>query len=292
MTFKEAKHLFLEHIELGLGRSLRTVENYDRYLNHFAEITKIERIGQITEPVVHAFRLKLNRQNNLKKNTQNYYLIALRMFLKYLETTGKKCLSPNAVVLAKTGAREIDIISTDELKRLFETTDGETIQAMRDRAIIENLFSTGLRVSELVALKRDIDLTTREVTVRGKGEKVRVVFFSEPAIAAIQAYRNKRKDMSPALFAGEKSKGHLTTRTIERIIANRASQAGISKKVTPHILRHLFATTLLSNGADIRAVQEMLGHSNIQTTQVYTHITNKHLKEVHKNFHKPVNSEQ
>lgn len=285
VKFTQAKHLFLEHIELGLGRSLKTVENYDRYLSHFADLVGIEHIGQITEPVVHTFRLKLNRKGTLKKTTQNYYLIALRMFLKYLETTGRKCLSPNAVVLAKTGTREIDVITADELKRLFDATDGRTIQDLRDRAIIETLFSTGLRVSELVMLKRDIDLTAKEIAVRGKGEKVRVVFFSDPAIAAIHTYRDKREDMSPALFAGRSSNGHLTTRTIERIIANRARQAGISKKVTPHILRHMFATTLLSNGADIRSVQEMLGHANIQTTQVYTHITNKQLKEVHKNFH-------
>lgn len=284
MKFNQAKHLFLEHIELGLGRSLKTVENYDRYLNQFAHLTGVKMIGQITEPVVHTFRLKLNRKGNLKKTTQNYYLIALRMFLKYLETTGKQSLSPNAVVLAKTGSREIDVITTGELKRLFGATDGGKIQDFRDRAIIETLFSTGLRVSELVLLKRDIDLTAKEVAVRGKGEKVRVVFFSDPAIEAIHLYQKKRKDMSPALFAGERSKGHLTARTIERIIANRARQAGISKKVTPHILRHMFATTLLSNGADIRAVQEMLGHSNIATTQVYTHITNKQLKDVHKHF--------
>ena len=284
VKFNQAKHLFLEHIELGLGRSLKTVENYDRYLNQFSSLTGVKTIGQITEPVVHTFRLKLNRKGNLKKTTQNYYLIALRMFLKYLETTGKQSLSPNAVVLAKTGSREIDVITTNELKRLFDATDGGKIQDLRDRAIIETLFSTGLRVSELVLLKREIDLTTKEVAVRGKGEKVRVVFFSDPAIEAIHIYQKKRKDMSPALFAGERSKGHLTARTIERIIANRARQAGISKKVTPHILRHMFATTLLSNGADIRAVQEMLGHSNIATTQVYTHITNKQLKDVHKHF--------
>jgi len=285
VKFAQAKHLFLEHIELGLGRSLKTVENYDRYLSQFANLTGVKQITDITEPMVHSFRLKLNRKGNLKKTTQNYYLIALRMFLKYLETTGRTCLSPNAVVLAKTGTREIDVITTDELKRLFKATDGEHLRDLRDRAIIETLFSTGLRVSELVALKRDIDLTAKEIPVRGKGEKVRVVFFSDPAIVAIHTYRSKRKDMSPALFAGARGAGHLTTRTIERIIANRARQAGISKKVTPHILRHMFATTLLANGADIRSVQEMLGHSNIQTTQVYTHITNKQLKEVHKYFH-------
>lgn len=285
MKFADAKRKFLSHTELGLGRSVKTVENYDRYLTRFADITGAQTIYHITEDTVHNFRLKLNRNEALKKNTQNYYLIALRMFLKYLETTGEKCLSPNAVVLAKTGGREIDVITADELKRLFEATKGKDVKDLRDRAIIETLFSTGLRVSELVELKRDIDLTAREITVRGKGEKVRIVFLSDPAVEAIHNYRNKRKDMSPALFAGEKSKGHVTTRTIERIIANRARQAGISKKVTPHILRHMFATTLLSNGADIRSVQEMLGHANIATTQVYTHITNKQLKEVHKNFH-------
>ena len=284
MDFSRAKHLFLEHIELGLGRSLKTVENYDRYLRHFADVMHIDTIGQITESAVHDFRLKLNRKGNLKKKTQNYYLIALRMLLKYLETTGQKCLSPHVVVLAKVGEREIDVITTEELQRLFEITHGKDLQDLRDYAIIETLFSTGLRVSELVSLKRDIDLTTKEIAVRGKGEKVRVVFFSDSAVEAIHAYQNKRPDMSPALFAG-RGDGHLTTRTIERIVANRARQAGISKKVTPHILRHMFATTLLSNGADIRSVQEMLGHSSIQTTQVYTHITNKQLKEVHKNFH-------
>ena len=285
MKFNEAKHLFLEHIELGLGRSLKTVENYDRYLTRFGTMMKIKDTKQITEPAVHNFRLKLNRANDLKKTTQNYYLIALRMFLRYLETKGEKCFSPSAVVLAKTGMREIDVITTDELRRLFKTVEGNDIQNLRDRAILHTLFSTGLRVSELISLTRDLDLDAEEVTVRGKGEKVRVVFFSDSAIKAIRAYRKNRKDMSTALFAGGREDAPLTTRSVERIVAKRAREAGISKKVTPHILRHMFATTLLSNGADIRAVQEMLGHANIATTQVYTHITNKRLKDIHKNFH-------
>lgn len=290
MRFTTAKDRFLSHTELGLGRSLKTVENYERYLNRFADLMSIERTEQITESIIHDFRLKLNRKRALKKTTQNYYLIALRMFLKYLETTGEKCLSPSAVVLAKTGGREIDVITTNELKRLFETVRGKNMQDLRDRAILETLFSTGLRVSELMSLTRDIDLTAKEVSIRGKGEKVRVVFFSDSAIEAIQTYRRSRKDMSQALFAG-RGDGPLTVRSVERVIANRARQAGISKKVTPHVLRHMFATTLLSNGADIRAVQEMLGHANIATTQVYTHITNKQLREVHRNFHKPIQAE-
>ena len=285
MNFQNAKQKFLEHTELGLGRSLKTVENYDRYLTRFAMFMEVKDTSQITEPLVHMFRLKLNRDGELKKTTQNYYLIALRMFLRYLETTGEKSLSANAVVLAKTGMRDIDINTTDELKRLFKTVEGDTIQDLRDKAILETLFSTGLRVSELTSLKRDLDLKAKEVTVRGKGEKVRVVFFSETAIHAIQTYRNQRKDMSSALFAG-RSTEPLTVRSVERIVARRARQAGISKKVTPHVLRHMFATTLLANGADIRAVQEMLGHTNIATTQVYTHITNKQLKDIHKSFHK------
>ena len=284
MKFSVAKHKFLEHIEIGLGRSLKTVENYDRYLNRFAEVMNIKEVKQITETAVHRFRVKLNRQNTLKKTTQNYYLIALRMFLKYLENKGEKCLSPTAIELAKTSMREIDIITNDELKRLFKTTEGEDMQSLRDRTILETLFSTGLRVSELVALPRGLDLQAREVAIRGKGDKVRVVFFSEKAVQAIQNYKKKRKDMSQALFAG-KGDAALTTRSIERIVAKRAREAGISKKVTPHIIRHMFATTLLSNGADIRAVQEMLGHANITTTQVYTHVTNKRLRDIHKNFH-------
>ena len=287
MRFDDAKRKFLSHTELGLGRSLKTVENYDRYLRRFADAMEIETIYHITEDTVHNFRLKLNREETLKKNTQNYYLIAIRMFLKYLEASGKKCLSPNAVVLAKTGGREIDIITTEELKRLFKTVRGKDVLDLRDKAILETLFSTGLRVSELVSLKRDVDLTSKEITVRGKGEKVRIVFFSDSATEAIQNYKKIRKDMSSALFAG-RGDGALSVRSVERIIAKRARQAGISKKVTPHILRHMFATTLLSNGADIRAVQEMLGHANIATTQVYTHITNKQLKEIHKNFHKSI----
>ena len=285
MKFTAAKQKFLEHIELGLGRSLKTVENYDRYLTKFAAAMHITDTAQIDEETVHRFRLVLNREGGLKKTTQNYYLIALRMFLRHLESTGEACLSPSVVVLAKTGMRDIDVITPDELKRLFKTTEGNGAEHLRDRAILETLFSTGLRVSELLSLKRDVDLATREVVVRGKGEKTRVVFFSDTAIAAIREYRKKRTDMSDALFAG-RGNNPLTVRSAERIVAKRARQAGISKKVTPHILRHMFATTLLANGADLRSVQEMLGHANIATTQIYTHITNKRLKDIHRNFHK------
>lgn len=285
MKFGVAKRKFLEHTELGLGRSLKTIENYERYLNKFAKEMKIEKTEQIDEECIHNFRLILNREHALKKTTQNYYLIGIRMFLRYIESTGEKVMSPTNVVLAKTGVREIDLITNNELKRMFRTTKGKDINDIRNSAILEVLFSTGLRVSELVSLKRNIDLSTHEIAVRGKGEKVRVVFFSEDAIKAIEKYRKKRNDMSDALFAG-RGDNQLTVRSVERIIAKCALKAGVSKKVTPHVLRHMFATTLLSNGADIRAVQEMLGHANIATTQIYTHITNKRLKDIHKNFHK------
>ena len=284
MKFAPLKRKFLEHLEIGLGRSLKTVENYDRYLTRYATAMRITDTNQITGDCIHAFRLTLNRDQNLKKTTQNYYLIALRMFLRYLEETGNKCLSPTAVVLAKTGSRDLDLITPGELSRLFKAVSGSSLQVLRDKAILETLFSTGLRVSELTSLERGMDLSLSEVVVRGKGEKIRVVFLSEQAVKAIQAYRNKRKDMSQALFVNSRGDA-LTTRSVERIVAKYAREAGIAKKVTPHILRHMFATTLLSNGADIRSVQEMLGHASITTTQVYTHVTNKQLKDVHKNFH-------
>ena len=284
MDYNVAKKKFLEHMEVSLGRSLKTIENYDRYLTRFGEIMKINDTKSINEDLIHEFRLKLNR-TGIKKITQNYYLVALRMFLRYIDTKGESTVSPDAIVLAKTGMREIDVITRDELIRLFNSVDGDTLEDIRDRAILHTLFSTGLRISELLALKRDIDLSTKEISVRGKGDKVRVVFLSDEAVSAIESYKKKRNDMSESLFAG-RNNGTLTVRTVERIVSKRACQAGIAKKVTPHILRHMFATTLLTNGADIRSVQELLGHTNIATTQIYTHITNKQLKDVHKNFHK------
>lgn len=282
----KAKRLFLEHVELAAGRSLKTVETYDRYLTYFADTTNISDTADITTKVVHTFRLTINREKGVKKVTQNYYLVALRMFLKFLESQGETCLSPSSIMLAKTGTREIDIITIDELKRLLDSTpESNSLTDSRDRAIIHTLFSTGMRVSELVALQRDIDLREKEVVVRGKGEKVRVVFFSDTAVQAIREYRSKREDMEQALFVGRGGTA-LTTRSVERIVAKRARQAGISKKVTPHVLRHMFATTLLSNGADIRAVQEMLGHAHIATTQIYTHVSNKRLRDTHNQFHR------
>ncbi|MCC7004518.1 tyrosine-type recombinase/integrase [Candidatus Nomurabacteria bacterium] len=300
-NLEQLKREFLEYIEIEKGRSLKTVENYDHYLTRFIGFLKSTDPKAITSEAMREYRLWLNRQstgNNratgltLKKKTQNYYLIALRAFLKYLAKREVKTLSPEHIELAKVGERQIDLISANELKNLLEAPKGEDIKTLRDKAILELLFSTGLRVSELCSLSRDIDLRSDELSVRGKGDKVRVVFLSDSAKDAVKKYLDKRADMSDALFVKvdvkEKAEGEelsLTRRSIERIVKHYAIKAGISKKVTPHVIRHSFATDLLSNGADLRSVQALLGHSSITTTQIYTHVTDKHLKDIHKRFH-------
>jgi site-specific recombinase XerD len=295
---KSLKTQFLEYCEIEKGRSVKTVENYDRYLSRFLDHTKVTSPATITEPVVREFRIWLNRQpgtsGDMKKKTQNYYLIALRAFLKYMRKLGIESLSPERIELAKVGGRDLDLITADELNRLMKGPTGESLQALRDRAILELLFSTGLRVSELCSLNADLDLTRDEFSVRGKGDKVRVVFLSPAAKKTIAEYLKKRGDMSDALFVGYgrggksgkgKDAGRLTARSVERIVKHYAVKGGITRKVTPHVIRHSFATDLLENGADLRSVQALLGHANIATTQVYTHVTDRHLREVHRNFH-------
>ena len=278
------KQEFLEHTEIEKGRSLKTVENYDRYLNRFLEFSQAKKPSDITDSTLREYRLHLNRQattkgDSLKKKTQNYYLIALRAFLKYLAKRGVKALSPEVIELAKVGEREIDLIAPQELARLLNTPDMATVDGLRDRAILETLFSTGLRISELCSLPSELDLRAEEFPIRGKGEKVRVVFLSPTAKEAIKKYLDKRKDVEETkLFP-------LSQRSIQRMIQHQAIKAGIGKKVTPHVVRHMFATDLLSNGADLRSVQMLLGHANIATTQIYTHVTNKQLRDTHQKFH-------
>ncbi|MEI7810396.1 MAG: site-specific tyrosine recombinase/integron integrase [bacterium] len=295
------KRQFLEHLEIEKGSSIKTVENYERYLNRFFEFGKIKNAKDITDTSVREFRIYLNRQtsgNNrasgetLKKKTQNYYMIGLRVFLKYLAKNKIDSLPAERIELAKVGERILDLISNEELERLLKAPEGNEEKALRDRAILYLLFSTGLRVSELCSLTRDINFSSGEFSIRGKGSKIRVVFISEETIKILNEYLKVRKDMDDALFvkvSDEKNKNQkkeaLARRSIERIVKHYAIKAGISKKVTPHVIRHCFATDLLSNGADIRSVQMMLGHSNIATTQIYTHITDKQLREVHKKFH-------
>ncbi|MBI2610670.1 tyrosine-type recombinase/integrase [Candidatus Kaiserbacteria bacterium] len=293
LELKTLKTQFLEYLEIEKGRSVKTVENYDRYLARFISFSKVTKPSDITESNVREFRLHLNRQpgaiRTLKLKTQNYYMIALRAFLKYLRKINVESLQPERIELAKVGARDLDLITVEELNRLMKGPAGDSLTALRDRAMLELLFSTGLRVSELCSLDSDIDLSRDGFSIRGKGDKVRVVFLSPPAKKAIGEYLKKRGDMGEALFvsygrAGKESQ-RLTSRSVERIVKAYAIKAGITRKVTPHVIRHSFATDLLENGADLRSVQALLGHANIATTQVYTHVTDKHLQEVHKAFH-------
>lgn len=292
------KRQFLEYLEIERGRAVKTIENYDHYLSRFFEYAQIKDTGAITEEKVREFRLWLNRQpgtnkDSMKRRTQNYYLIALRAYLKFLRKRDIPSLSPEKIELAKVPERHLDLISPLELDRLLKATDGESEKALRDKAILEMLFSTGLRVSELCSLDSDLDLSRDDFPIRGKGDKVRVVFLSDAVKAATRVYLKARTDMEPALFVSTARKSEtkkriptrLTPRSIELLIKTYATKAGITKKVTPHVMRHSFATDLLSNGADIRSVQALLGHASINTTQIYTHVTDSHLREVHKKFH-------
>lgn len=302
MILESLKREFLEHLEIEKGRSLKTVENYDRYLSLFFEFSKARQPKDITDSIIREYRLWLNRRpagtgadgkkETLKRRTQNYYLIALRAFLKYLRKRGVESMSPERIELAKVSERDLDLISAEDLERLMKAPEGDDLKTLRDRAILELLFSTGLRVSELCSLNSDIDLKRDEFSVRGKGDKVRVVFLSEPAKQILKLYLDKRADIDEALFiqfgrgsAKDKESMRLSPRSVERIVKHYAIKAGITKKVTPHVIRHSFATDLLQNGADLRSVQALLGHASIATTQIYTHVTDRHLGEVHKAFH-------
>lgn len=301
MQLSEAKRQFLEYLEIERGRSVKTIENYDHYLEVFLKYAKTDDPTKLTETLVREFRLHLNRQPGtkvggrmepMKRKTQNYYLIALRAFLKYLRKRGIESLNPERIELAKVPERSLDLITTAELNRLLKAPDISTKVGLRDRAILELLFSTGLRISELCGLSiDDIDLTREEFSVRGKGDKIRVVFLSPEAKKALQAYLKARTDMDEAMFVqyGKNAKSatdlRLSVRAVQRMLKQRAVEAGITRKVTPHVIRHSFATDLLQNGADLRSVQALLGHANIGTTQVYTHVTDAHLREVHKKFH-------
>ncbi|MFH1661775.1 MAG: site-specific tyrosine recombinase/integron integrase [Candidatus Falkowbacteria bacterium] len=295
---------FLEYLEVEKGLSQATITNYSFYLYRFAEFSKNKGVNspaKISKELIHRYRLFLNRLkdkkgNNLKKNTQNYHLIALRGFLKYLVKNDIKTLEPEKIELAKQEQRQVDFLEGSDLERIlnapFKIDSSEIIQK-RDKAILELFFSTGLRVSELAKLKIDnINLKKDEFTIRGKGKKLRVVFMSNQARYHIKKYLAMRKDVNPFLFIShdkankkrEEEKG-LTPRSIQRLVQKYSKVAGITKQVTPHTLRHSYATDLLINGADIRSVQAMLGHSSITTTQVYTHITDQQLREVYKTFH-------
>jgi len=295
---------FLEYLEVEKGLSLTTVKNYSFYLKRFAGFAKelgVVAPAKISKELVHRYRLWLNRLQDkqgegLKKNTQNYHLIALRGFLKYLVKTDVKSLGPEKVELAKQEQRQVDFLEGSDLARILEAPlkiELPEIIRQRDKAILELFFSTGLRVSELCKLKiENINLKKDEFTVRGKGAKLRVVFLSDEAKRWLSGYLEARHDLSPFLFvshdkaaSGREEQTGLSPRSVQRLVQKYAKVAGITKEVTPHTMRHSYATDLLMNGADIRSVQAMLGHSSITTTQVYTHITDQQLRDVHKAFH-------
>ncbi len=322
MTLVDCLRQFLEHIEIEKNRSLATVRNYSFYLGRFIawmEEHKVLDPTAITLPLVREYRMWLNRFHDrfgatLQKNTQNYHLIALRSFLKYLNRQDIKTLSAEKVELGKMPERQVDFLEGSDLERLLEaplasskiqnTNHNPPLVSLRDKAILEMLFSTGLRVSELAGLKKtDVNIKKGEFTVRGKGSKLRIIFLSQQARYWLSKYMEARADIEPWIFirhdraagkqkdikmAGKKrieEGSFLTPRSVQRIVEKYARAAGITKNITPHTLRHSFATDLLLNGADIRSVQSMLGHASITTTQIYTHITNQQLRDVHQAFH-------
>ncbi|MEN9551830.1 MAG: hypothetical protein RI935_207 [Candidatus Parcubacteria bacterium] len=304
------KQDFLQYIEIEKGRSALTVRNYDHYLTRFLDFASskynVDSPALITEAMMREYRVYLNRLparemkkgqaiETLDKKTQNYHLIALRAFFKYIRKRGVDGYDPERIELAKTAQRELDLISERELDSLLNAPDSQTVAGLRDKAILELLFSTGLRVSELCSLDRDVDLRNGEISVRGKGGKIRVVFIASNALKAVNTYLASRVDIDEAMFIDHSPRAisrmakeesiRLTPRSVERILNKYAERAGIAKKCTPHVLRHSFATDLLYNGADLRTVQLMLGHASIATTQIYTNVTNKFLRDQYEKFH-------
>lgn len=301
MLFAKAKTDFLEYLEIEQNRSQKTIRNYDHYLTRLLDFAGDDlQINDINGELIRKWRLWLNRlgtnvSDELQKTTQNYHLIALRSFLKFCAKRDIPALAADKIELARTVRKQVTFLNEEELNRLFAQPDTSTEVGLRDRAILELLFSSGLRVSELVGLDRDhINLKRREFTVRGKGQKDRPIFISPEAAEWLARYLDKRQDNTRPLFIrynGTKAVDlsgnfhRLTARSVQRLVSRYALLAGITKHVSPHTLRHSFATDLLMNGADLRSVQAMLGHSNISTTQIYTHVTDPHLKDVHQRFH-------
>jgi site-specific recombinase XerD len=295
---------FLEYLEVEQNRAQKTAENYHLYLMRLVEFNNDTPVEDIDDEMVRKWRLWLARYKdtqgqNLSMITQSYHLIALRSFLKYAAKRGIETLAPSRIELPRIKKKQVSFLNESELKRLFGAIPHDTLAGKRDRAIVALLYASGLRVSELTNLDRNhINLKHREFTVRGKGQKDRAVFIDQATAELISTYLVARQDNLQPLFASVSGRNgnpdnsgdykRLTPRSVQRIISNYALLGGITKHVSPHTLRHSFATDLLMNGADLRSVQAMLGHSNISTTQIYTHVTDPHLKEVHTKFHKDI----
>ena len=290
---------FIEHVEVERGRAQKTAENYHLYLQRLIEFAGDIEIDKLNTEVIRKWRLWLNRYENeqgrtLTTLTQSYHLIALRSFLAYCSKRDILTVTPEKVELPKAKRKQVTFLSHDETELLIASVKTNSSQELRDKAILELLYSSGLRVSELCNLNRDhINLKRGEFMVRGKGQKDRPVFISPEASEWLAQYLVTRTDSAKPLFirysgakTGDEESFRLTPRSVQRMVSHYAKLAGITKQVSPHTLRHSFATDLLMNGADIRSVQSMLGHSNISTTQVYTHVTDLHLKEIHAKFHR------
>jgi site-specific recombinase XerD len=307
---------FLEYAQVERGLSPLTIRNYKQYLFDFLQFSRLEKVSGITQAVVWDYRLNLAKRN-IAKNTQSYYLIALRSFLKFLAKRGIESLHPEQIDLPKKEGRKVKFLEREKVFKMLEAPNVLKPQGLRDRAIMETLFSTGMRVSELASLNcDDINFKTSEVSVVGKGKKVRVVFLSDRAKHWLKEYfsilkwgtprpggqvlptplfvssrvlkKGKQPDGLPegsSRRVDSKEKYRLSTRQVQRMVKKYAKKVGLAESPTPHWLRHSFATDLLSQGADLRSVQEMLGHESVQTTQIYTHVTNRQLKDVHKAFH-------
>jgi site-specific recombinase XerD len=301
MLFSKAKTEYLEYLEIEQNRSQKTIANYDHYLTRLEDFAGDLKVLEIDNEMIRKWRLWLNRlgtntSDELAKTTQNYHLIALRSFLKFCAKRNIQALSPEKIELARTKRPQVTFLNEEEIDRILDQPNTNSFVGLRDRAILELLYSSGLRVSELVSLNTEqLNLKRQEFMVRGKGQKDRPIFISDRATLWINRYLEQRTDNLKALFiSANKSNSkidqsgnfkRLTPRSIQRLVSRYALLAGITKHVSPHTLRHSFATDLLMNGADIRSVQAMLGHSNIATTQIYTHITDPHLKSVFDRYH-------
>ena len=304
MHIRQAIGDYLEYLELEKNRSPATIKMYDRCLERLEKFSKPDfEIEDIDQKFVRRWRLWLNRQINLNSSqvqlaraTQNYHLIVLRNLLKYVNSTGVECLSSDQIELAKVSRSQVTFLEADEVDKLLESIPTNDLKGLRDRTIVELLFASGLRVSELVGLNRDqINLDRKEFMVRGKGNKDRPVFISDEACSWLKKYLQARTDNSEVLFLnlsnnkkpaetdGEQLR--LTARTVQRLVSHYGKLAGLTKKISPHTLRHSFATNLLINGADLRSIQALLGHANVATTQIYTHLTDPNLKKIHQTFH-------